>query len=311
MTAADAPATTGQRTHRYLRLALVLVVFALLVAVSLQSVVVIWQPLQFGWHPLPSISHAFYTPVRDVFTGALIAVSVALLALSGRNRATTLLDVCAVFAPLIAIVPTGIADTRAEGHLPCPAAMDCIPGGAVESAKAGIAVYAIVVVATVIVTAVIRARTRTPNRSAALVSVIAIATASVVTALAFVPSLNESFPFNFWPVHSIHFVATLAFFGVFSAVPILYAGGPLEPGETPPTPRRRSIYRWIAGLLIVDLLFLAAAVLFRQVFGETPALLIGEVVALLLFAWFWLLQTLQRWNDADPPSILPSRHSEA
>lgn len=140
MAADDVFTTTGQKTHRYLRLALVLVVFALLVAVSLQSVVVIWQPLQFGWHPLPSISHAFYTPVRDVFTGALIAVSVALLALSGRNRATTLLDVCAVFAPLIAIVPTGIADTRAEGHLPCPAAMDCIPGGAVESAKAGIAV---------------------------------------------------------------------------------------------------------------------------------------------------------------------------
>lgn len=107
MAADDVFTTTGQRTHRYLRLALVLVVFALLVAVSLQSVVVIWQPLQFGWHPLPSISHAYHTPVRDVFTGALIAASVALLALSGRNRATTLLDICAVFAPLIAIVRRG------------------------------------------------------------------------------------------------------------------------------------------------------------------------------------------------------------
>ena len=306
MAADDLFSTTGQRTHRYLRLALVVVVFALLIAVSLQSVVVIWQPFQFGWHPLPSISHAFYTPMRDVFAGSLIAVAVALLALSGRNRATTLLDVCAVFAPLIAIVPTGIADSRAQDHLSCPSSTECIPAGAMESAKAGIAVYAIVVVATVIVTAVIRRRTHTPNRSAVLVSAIALATAGIMAALAFLPALNEFFPFNFWPVHSIHFVVTLAFFGVFSAVPILYAGGPLERGETPPTPRQRSIYRWIAGLLIIDLLFLAAAVLFRQVFGETPALLIGEVVALLLFAWFWLVQTFQRWNDANPPSILPS-----
>jgi len=307
MAASPAPPTTGQKTHRYLRLSLVLVVVALLIAVSLQSVVAIWHPFQFGWHPLPSISHAFYTPMRDVFAGSLIAVSVALLALSGRNRATTLLDVCAVFAPLIAIVPTGIADSRAQDHLPCPSSADCIPAGALESAKAGIAVYAIVVVVTVIVMAVIRARTRTPNRAAVLVSVIAVATASVVWALAFVPSVNELFPFNFWPVHSIHFVVTLVFFGVFTAVPLLYAGGPLEPGETPPTPRQRSIYRWIAGLLIVDLLFLAAAVLFRQVFGETPAVLIGEVVALLLFAWFWLMQTIQRWNDANPPSIVAPR----
>lgn len=307
MAADDAPATTGQKTHRYLRLALVLVVFALLASVALQSVVVTWQPLQLGWHPLASISHAFYTPMRDVFAGSLIAASVALLALSGRNRATTLLDVCAVFAPLIAIVPTGIADSRAEGHLPCPAAMDCIPGGAIESAKAGIAVYAVVVVATVIVTAVIRARTRTPNRSAVIVSAIAVVTAAVVSALAFSPALNQSFPFNFWPVHSIHFVVTLLFFGCFAAVPILYAGGPLDEHETPPTPRQRTVYRWISGLLIVDLLFLVAAISFRQVFGETPAVLIGEAVALLLFAWFWTVQTFQRWDDPNPPSILAPR----
>jgi len=77
--------------------------------------------------------------------------------------------------------------------------------------------------------------------------------------------------------------------------------------ETPPTPRQRSIYRWISGLVIVDLLFLGAALYFRQVFGETPVVLIGEVVALLLFAWFWTVQTFQRWYDANPPSILPAR----
>ena len=216
MAAADSPATTPQKTHRYLRLSLVLIVFALLVSVALQSFVVMWEPMMFGWNPLHSISHAIYTPARDVFAGALIATSVVLLALSGRSRATTLLDVCAVLAPLIAIVPTGLADTRAVGHIPCPIATECIPAGYVGSAKAGIAVYAVVVVAVVITMAVIRRRTRTPNRAAVLVSLFALVTAAVVTALAFAPALNEYFPFNFWPVNSIHFAVTLLFFGAVS-----------------------------------------------------------------------------------------------
>ena len=304
MAAADSPATTPQKTHRYLRLSLVLIVFTLLVDVALQSIVVTWEPLIFGWHPLASISHAFHTPGRDIFVGTLLATSVVLLALSGRSRATTLLDVCAVFAPLIAIVPTGLADSRAVGHLTCPVMVDCIPSADIGSAKAGVAVYAIVVVAVVVTTAVIRHRTRTPNQSARLVSIIALVTAAVVVALAFAPALDDGFPFNFWPVNSIHFAVTLVFFGVFAAVPILSARGPLEPGETPPTPRQRSIYRWISGLLIADLVLLVAAVLFRQAFGETPIVLIGETVALILFAAFWWVQTFQRWDDPNPPSIL-------
>lgn len=311
MAAADVAATTPQKTHRYLRLSLVLIVFTLLVGVALQSIVVTWEPLIFGWHPLASISHTFHTPGRDVFVGSLLAASVVLLALSGRSRATTLLDVCAVFAPLIAIVPTGLADSRAVGHLTCPVMVDCIPSADIGSAKAGIAVYAVVVVAVVVTMAVIRRRTRTPNPSARLVSIIALITAAAMTALAFWPALNENFPFNFWPVASIHFAVTLVFFGVFAAVPILSAGGPLEPGETPPTPRQRSIYRWIAGLLIADLLLLVVALLFRQTFGETPVVLIGEAVALILFAWFWWVQTFHRWNDANPPSIIARRPSPA
>lgn len=307
MAAADSLATTPQKTHRYLRLSLVLIVFTLIVSVVVQSIVVTWEPLIFGWHPLASISHTFYTAGRDIFVGALLAASVVLLALSGRSRATTLLDVCAVFAPLIAIVPTGLADTRAVDHIPCPIMVECIPAEDIGTAKAGIAVYAVVVVAVVITMAVIRHRTRTPNRSGRLVSIIALVTAAAVVALAFWPALNENFPFNFWPVASIHFAVTLLFFGVFAAVPILYAGGPLEPGETPPTPRQRSIYRWIAGLLIVDLVLLVVALLFRQAFGETPVVLIGEAVALILFATFWWVQTFQRWDDPNPPSIVARR----
>lgn len=299
----DDTTPTGLKTHRYLRLSLVFIVFALLLSVLIQTIVVSWQPLALGWEPLPSISHYFYTPARSIFVGALFAASLALLALSGRDRATTLLDISAVFAPVIAIVPTGLANRQRIGGFECPDNFECVPVELLGDMRLGIAVYVVVVIVSVITMAVIRARTHAPNRSARAVSIIAVTTAVALAALAFAPALNESFPFNFWPVHSIHFVVTLLFFGVFAAVPILYAGGPLEPGETPPTPRQRSIYRWISGLLITDLVLLGVALLFRQAFGETPVVLFGEAVALILFATFWWVQTFQGWNDANPPSI--------
>lgn len=302
--AAEDPATTGQKTHRYLRLSLVFVVVALLLSVAMQMLVVAWEPFALGWNPLPSISHAVYTPVRGVFVGALIATSLALLALSGRGRAATLLDIAAIFAPLIAVVPTGIDPEHPIGDLRCPGPDACIPTAFLDEARAGVASYVVVVLVVVLTMAAIRARKKLLTPSAVLVSGIAVLMAVVVAALAFVPGLNDDFPFNFRPYPpSIHFVATLLFFGTFVAVPILHARGPVDETETPPTPRQRRVYRWIARLLIADLVLLMITFIIRDAIGTFPLLLIGEAIALGLFAWFWWVQTFQRWNDANPPTL--------
>jgi hypothetical protein len=303
--AAADPATTGQKTHRYLRLSLVFVVVALLAIVAIQMVVASWDPFTLGWDPLPSISHAFYTPVRTVFVGALMAASLALLALSGRGRAATMLDIAAIFAPLIAIVPTGIDPKHPIGDLRCPGTEDCIPTGYLGEVRAGVAIYLVVVLVVVITMAAIRAKKKIATRSALLVSGIAVLTAVVVAALAFIPGLNADFPFNFWPYPpSIHFLVTLLFFGTFVTVPILHSRGPVDETETPPSPRQRAVYRWVAGLLLADLLLLLAAFVFRDALGDFPLVLIGEAVALGLFAWFWCVQTFQRWDDANPPTLI-------
>lgn len=293
-------ATTGQMTHRHLRLSLVFVVFALLTGIAIETVVVSWEPLELGWQVLPSLSHYFYTPARSVFVGALVAASLALLALSGRDRTTVLLDVAAIFAPLIALVPTGLSD----GDTRCPGTEDCIPPAFLDDVRTGVATYVLVVISVVLVTAVIRARRGTTSLGAAIVSVIAVATALLLAALAFVPALNAGFPFNLGPsATSIHFVVTLIFFGTFAAVPILHARGSGVAGETPPTARQRRVYLWVAGLLIADLVLLVIAFAARASLPDIPVVLIGETVALLLFAVFWWVQTFQRWDDADPPSI--------
>lgn len=298
-------ATTGQKTHRYLRLSLVFVVFALLVSVAIETVVVSWDPFMLGWDPLPSLSHYFYTSARSVFVGALIAASLALLALSGRNRATVLLDISAVFAPLIALIPTGIDADRPVDGLSCPGPEACIPEPYVGDIRAGVAAYVIVVLTVVIAMSLIRGRKRIRVPGAALVSTGAVVTALGIAALTFLPALNADFPFTVWPFpSSIHFVVTVAFFGTFAAVPVLLAREPLDEQETPPTARQRSFYRWVTRLLVADLVLLVAAFVFRDALGDTPAVLVGEVIALCLFAGFWSVQTFQRWKDENPPSIV-------
>lgn len=297
-------ATTGQKTHRYLRLSLVFVVFALLVSVMLETVVVSWEPFALGWDPLPSLSHHFYTSARSVFVGALIAASLALLALSGRDRATVLLDISAIFAPLIALIPTGIDADRPVDGLSCPGPEECIPAPYLGDVRAGVVAYVIVVVAVVVTMAVIRTRKGLRIPGAALVSVIAVVTAVVIAALAFIPAVNADFPFNFWPFpSSIHFAVTIAFFGTFAAVPVLLSREPLDEQETPPTPRQKTFYRWVTRLMIADLVLLIGAFAFRDVLHGFPAVLLGEVIALCLFAGFWGVQTFQRWTDANPPGI--------
>ena len=307
---ADDRATTGVQTHRYLRLSLVFVVFALLTSVAMQTVIVSWEPLTVGWSVQPTLSDYFYTPARNVFVGALIAASLALFALAGRDRAALLLDVSAVFAPLIALVPTGVSAQRTTDGLTCPSAADCLPADDIDDVRAGVATYAVVVIVVVIVLGVIRARKGIVTRGAVVVSGIAVLTAAAVSTLVLVPALGDGSSIALWPSPtSIHFAVTLIFFGTFAAVPILRSRDPVDDRETPPTPRQKRIYRWISLLLITDLVLLVVAFVIRDALPDVPLVLIGEALALILFAWFWWVQTFQRWDDADPPSIRVSAAS--
>lgn len=326
------PPSTVLKTHRYLRLSLVFVVFAILASVLIQTAVVSWRPLEFGWNMLPSISHYFYTPVRTVFVGALIAASLALLSLSGRSRAVTLLDISALFAPLIALVPTGIAPSQRTPEQICPESGDCVPDEYLDGARAGIAVYAVVVFTTIIVMALVRRHDRLrrerstrpalspeeraeetllredaarSRRSAAIVSWVAAVTAVVMLVLAFAPGLSDGFPFNFWPFpSSIHFAATLLFFGAFAAVPLLHAREDESDEQTAPAPWQRTLYRWVSRCMAGDLVVLIVAFAIRDHLNGFPLVLIGEAFALSLFAVFWWVQTLQRWDDEYAPYLV-------
>lgn len=289
---ASRPATTtGQRTHRYLRLALVLLVVALLTAVAVE--------IAATGTVLPSISHYFYTPARNAFVGCLVAVSLSLLALSGRDLETTLLDVAAVFAPLIALIPTGYDDDPDALRPQCPTDAECLPADYLPDVHNGVVTYAIVTGLVVATALIVRAVARLPLRSTLIAGGIGVAVAAVLLLLAFAPGLREGFPFNRLLPVSMHFAVTTAFFASFAAVPLVHALRRDAPPDETPAPWQRAIYLAVPALLVVDLVLLFALM------QAVPGFVFwAEAVALLLFAVFWLVQTIQRWHEPNPPSLL-------
>jgi hypothetical protein len=281
--------TSIARTYRYVRLALVAVVLFLGVSVFLQVV---------SGGPLAAVSAAYYTPARNAFVGALCAVALALLALSGRSLEQALLDVAAVLAPVIALVPTPVEPGDVPGVDPgCPGQGACIPAAVAADIANGmgtLAVLGVVALAAAVVLALIQ---RTLTRS----FVAGLAAAAVVVAAGI----------TWWLVHpasfslGAHLAATIGFFALITAVATIAAVRPLAAG----TRRRRvirALYGAIAAGMGAALAFLAVVVVLRATGVDlldatgAPLIFLGEAVALVLFALFWLVQTIELWNDADP-----------
>ncbi len=86
-------------TYRYLRLSIVVVTSALLASLAFEA---IGEGCFVG-----SISGYYYTPVRSLFVGGLVAIGVCLIAIKeDRPRKDALLNLSGALAPIVAFVPT-------------------------------------------------------------------------------------------------------------------------------------------------------------------------------------------------------------
>jgi hypothetical protein len=87
-------------SYRYLRIAIVVVLLALLCSVALE------RAHSKGCFE-ESISAYYYTPVHSIFVGALVALGVCLIAIRGStDPEDVLLNIAGVLAPIVAFVPT-------------------------------------------------------------------------------------------------------------------------------------------------------------------------------------------------------------
>lgn len=279
MTARDAT-TSLQRTYRYLRLAIagaVVVVFA---------AILVTMP-RVGL--LPSISHYYYTPANTMFVGALMAVAVSFFALSGRGAERVLLDVAAVVVPLVAIVPTqispgsvpGIDSTCADG------AGSCVPRSFDAAVDTGILTYLIVGLVVLLIAAALSVFGEV-DRAGALLSIVI--GGAILLGVGLTWWLAED-AFLAWA----HLVAAVAFFGIMAAVATISAISPTGRGAP----------RWLQGAYIAIASALVLVVIGMPLYGSLHigavfGVFVGEVLALLLFAAFWILQSIHYWRVDDP-----------
>lgn len=276
--------TSLQRTYRNLRVAIAgtVVVIFVSVAVTVGTVGV-----------LPSISAYYYTPARDAFVGALVAAAVAILVLSGRGIQRALLDAAALFAPLVALVPTPLVPGVVPGfEHACPGPGACVPASALADIDAGVATYLIVGALTLVVsTAVTVAAGGDSFRRAA--SSLAVATVVLVVVAVALLFFHDVF------VATAHLAAAVALFGLVAVVAVANAFNP-APGAMP-LRWRVATYWVIAIAMTVDIVVLVAVVAAGGASGTTPPpVLVGEAIALLLFAVFWVVQSVEKWDDPDP-----------
>ena len=233
------------------------------------------------------MSDYYYTSARDAFVGALVAVALALVALSGRGAERFLLDAAAVFAPLIAVVPTTVVPGSIPGvEVACDGR--CFPSGYEADAATGVTTYLIVGALTVLVALLLVALRQT---SLASIAASLVFTVAVLVAVA----LTWSFARGLF-LDQGHFIVTVAFFGLFAAVAIRNA---FPRREAPPPPVFRVIYTAIAvGLALLLVLYV---VLLPQADATgVPVVLITEAAALVLFFAFWVVQGIEKWRDPDP-----------
>lgn len=280
--------TSTQRTYRYVRL--VLVGASLLLAVSVVVELILGGPLS-------SISAAYYSPAGPVFVGSLFTVAAALVALSGRSLEQGLLDIAAVLALFIAVVPTTV---EGDG---CPGGGRCVPPEVVSTVANNAVSVASIVLLGAIAAGVLARVQGTGSRGVAVTIGVVLALVGGGAAWAFVD------PPGFLGL--AHTVVAVAFFALVAVVAGLAAWRPQTRG------RHRSAVRTVYAAVAVGISATLAVLLGALVLAGTgavdlrgfPVVLLGEAAALLLFLVFWVVQTVELWDETDPrltPGIAPA-----
>lgn len=244
-------------TYRYLRSALLALLAALGISVALETV-------RNGWET--SLSAYYYTAAGPVFVGALCAIGVCLIALRGFTDAEDVcLNLAGVSAPMVAFVPTPKDDRTPD--------VNAITNNSVTY----LAILAIGLAVVVVAVARMGRRLSRWGRLG-LVSTAGAWTVGVV----WLAADRDSFAGN------AHALAAIFTFVPFAGAVVLNTDWGVRVIAREPFSRTRfdkAYWAVVAGMGLVGVL---GAVLHAWEF----ALLFTEIGLLVLFAAFWILQTV-------------------
>nr|UXE44600.1 hypothetical protein Hi04_10k_c2835_00004 [uncultured bacterium] len=263
------------KTYRYVRLTMVVLVLGLAASIVVERLKV---------HPgcfQHSISAYYYTPVRGMFVGGLVAVGACLIAVRGNSDVEdAILNLAGVLAPVVAFVPT-----------PEPGSCTSTPGTyATRSQDAfnGISALFVLLAIAIVVAAVLLRGQAGPHPAEWLL--LGLGVALWVAALLVFASSRAFF------LRNAHYTAACTMFAAFFAVVVRNAFG-FHASEKAHGRRARhpltNRYAVIAGLMVAGG---GGIAVWDWTVGWDHAVLFVEGTLITLFGTFWVLQTQELWN---------------
>lgn len=279
-------------TYLYLRLAMVGLPIALGVSLGVEMAV--------GTSgDLGSISAYYYTAVRSVFVGSIIAMGLALIAIREPDQggADTLLNLAGLLAPFVALVPTPLKEgERLNGDsVTCPHFDRCIPGDLVDGVVNNSVAYLVVATLGVVLAGVMARRAGGLSRSVLVGLALSAFLVLVAWVLLLVPGLQPFF------LAGAHYAAAVPMFALLVYVIWLHSVRTKETGVRLAALPYWRVYRVLtvltAAVLVVGVVY-GALLLGVPDAKWTPWLFVVEATLLGAFTIFWAVQTWERVTTA-------------
>ncbi len=315
------------RTSRYLRLGMVGLVLGLAWALihELNRV----QNLDHKWCLLGSISAYYYTPVSGFFVGTLVAIGISLFAIRGNTVAEDmLLNFAGVLAPFVALVPTPKAPTNCRPVLDTTnrdlniannASALFVVVGAAFVVLAGLWIGGFLMrwlvrgsgmpepppegePAETLVSVFQRRIGGFRSDRAGLIAYL-VALAIYIAALVWFLADRTGFEKNAHPYSAIGMFAFLAINALVNGYN-LYQQRQHQPPPTLDLPRKREVWRFNTYTAIGTFMALTGVVFLVIVRPHWDQWVFGlEAIEIGLFAAFWLVQTVELWDNGLRPKV--------
>jgi hypothetical protein len=271
------------KTYRYLRISMVGAVVLLGVSILIErSGLACWQT---------SVSAYYYTPVRAIFVGVLMATGLSLIVIKGGTAwEDATLNAAGMLAPVVAVVPTtdvGACWSQSPGRLPVDDDGNLAPW-VIANIDNNITALVITGIAGLLVAAVIASIATSNIKAVAEVGDIGLRI-GLAAALAFL--LVGAGLFVLWDDFNTraHGIAAVLMF-LFLALAV---GGNAWDRRRDPAPRT---YFWLYASIAAGMV-IAPAIMFPLGSNWRHMVLVLEATEITLFAIFWLVQTREHWHE--------------
>jgi hypothetical protein len=271
------------KTYRYLRISMVGAVVLLGVSILIErSKVDCWQT---------SVSAYYYTPVRAIFVGVLMAIGLCLIVIKGSTAwEDATLNAAGMLAPIVAVVPTtdvGRCWSQSPGQRPVDDDGN-LASWVVANIDNNITALLVTGIVGLLVAAVVASIATRNLRAVAEVGDVGMRI-GLLAAMAFL--VVGGVLFVVWDDFDTraHGIAAVLMF-LFLALAV---GGNAWVRRNDPAPRT---YFWLYTAIAATML-LAPAVMFPLGSDWNHMVLVLEATEITLFAIFWLVQTKEHWRE--------------